>query len=53
MYYTEKIKVVIATRLTEQEFPTQSETAKSIIELGFPNIHMHVAFENKLSLSKM
>lgn len=51
MYHTEKIKVVIASRLNEQDFPTKSETAKSIIELGFPNIHMRVALQNNLSLS--
>jgi GT2 family glycosyltransferase len=51
MYHTEKIKVVIATRLNEQDFPTKSETAKSLLEFKFPNVHLRVAFDNTNSLS--
>lgn len=51
MYSTEKIKVVIATTLDEKDFPTKSETAKSILEFKFPNVEVRVGLENTSSLS--
>ena len=53
MYTDQKIKVVVASEYSQEDFKQKSETAKSLMATNQQNIQIHIATSNKSSLGEV